>query len=196
MPLLRKSRCPPNRRCNPLLLDCRLKLRTCQRRTRCMRHLSLPRARPRICLHHIGDKCFLMLLQWKPKTCQVRTACRIGLRDRFCIFRLHTTGTWWPLESLSMCPKGTPRTCCPQKHREQSKTSQHRMPRKTPSMSLQNPSKTFRPSTSHTCPLTPPLLHSKTSPLHRRRTWSLRLWIRTFRPRTVDKRSLIRHIPS
>ena len=44
MPLIWQSRCPPHRRYNPLLLDCRLKLRTCQRRTRCMPQMSLPQA--------------------------------------------------------------------------------------------------------------------------------------------------------
>ena len=42
MLLGRKSMYPRHRRYNPLLLDCRLKLRTCQRRTRCTLQLSLP----------------------------------------------------------------------------------------------------------------------------------------------------------
>ena len=74
MLLGRKSMCPRHRTRSLLLLGCRLKSSTCQRRTRGMSQLSLPRARANTFRVHSPGTRQLSWRQWTQNTCLGYTA--------------------------------------------------------------------------------------------------------------------------
>ena len=74
MLLGRKSMCPRHRTRSLLLLGCRLKSSTCQRRPRGMSQLSLPRARANTFRVHSPGTRQLSWRQWTQNTCLGYTA--------------------------------------------------------------------------------------------------------------------------